>query len=85
MLEEYLAIAVSTRNHCHNEQVYQEQVVAPYRQLEGLLLNLERDNAEPSAEQLKEAWNWLKSIAHAKGAEIEEFGNPIETEGMFSR
>ncbi|MBQ4899274.1 ACP S-malonyltransferase [Paenibacillus sp. Marseille-P2973] len=85
VLEEYLAIAVSTRNHCHNEQVYQEQVVAPYRQLEGLLLNLEHNNAEPSAEQLREAWNWLKSIVNAKGAEIEDYGNPFETEGMFTR
>ncbi|MNW39060.1 Malonyl CoA-acyl carrier protein transacylase [compost metagenome] len=86
VLEQCLAAAVSVRNRCIDDQVYKEQVVAPYRQLESMLLSLERNNAEPSAEQLQDALNGLKTIIRAKGGTEEEYRYPrIEMERMLSR
>ncbi|MNI38438.1 Malonyl CoA-acyl carrier protein transacylase [compost metagenome] len=85
LLEQCLAAAVSVRNRCKDDQVYKEQVVAPYRQLESLLLSLEKNNAEPSAEQLQDALNGLKTIIRAKGGTEEDCLYPrIEMERMLS-
>ncbi|MEK4512317.1 [acyl-carrier-protein] S-malonyltransferase [Paenibacillus anaericanus] len=86
MLAQYLATAVSIRNRCMDDQAYKEYVVAPYRQIENLLLSLERDNAEPSIDQLHKALTVLKNIVLAKGAAEEEYPYPrIEMERMLSR
>lgn len=84
LIEECLATAVSIRNRCNDDQIYQEQVVAPYRKIESLLLDLEQNQTEPSPAQLQEVLNGLKTIVLAKGATEEEYRYPrIEMEGML--
>lgn len=84
LIEECLATAVSIQNRCNDDRIYQEQVVAPYRKIESLLLSLEQNQTEPSPAQLQDALNWLKTIVLAKGATEEEYRYPrIEMEGML--
>ncbi|MNN10938.1 Malonyl CoA-acyl carrier protein transacylase [compost metagenome] len=85
LLEQCLTAAVSVRNRCIDDQIYKEEVVAPYRQIESMLLSLEQNNAEPSAEQLQDALNGLKTIIRAKGGTEEDCLYPrIEMERMLS-
>lgn len=86
LLEQCLAAAVSVRNRCMDDEVYKKQIVAPYRQLENMLMSLEQNNAEPSAEQLQDALNELENIIRAKGGTEQEYRNPrIEMERMLTR
>ncbi|MNZ76376.1 Malonyl CoA-acyl carrier protein transacylase [compost metagenome] len=85
-LGQCLALAASVRNQCLDDQMYREQVIAPYRKIEHLLLQLEQSDAEPSDDQLRQAWDGLKTIIRAKGAPEDEYRNPLNVmERMLSR
>ncbi|GMK38595.1 hypothetical protein PCCS19_16490 [Paenibacillus sp. CCS19] len=72
VLGRMLASAVSTPNTNWNSEAYQNGVVAPYRRIETILEQSERDGLPASDEQLREAFRLLKQILHTKGLSAEE-------------
>ncbi|OPZ92652.1 MAG: Malonyl CoA-acyl carrier protein transacylase [Firmicutes bacterium ADurb.Bin419] len=67
-----LATAVCTKNTNSDDKEYAKGVVEPYRKIQKMKEELEADGCEPSAEQLKDAVEMLKSVFKTKGTDMEE-------------
>ncbi len=66
-----LKIAVSTKNFNHDTDTYQKTVVMPYKEVEGLYLDLREKNLYPEKEQVFKAVQMAVSILEAKKTPIE--------------
>lgn len=62
-----LAVAVCTRNTNWNEEEYRKGVIEPYEKIEQIQANLEREAAQPTVEQMREALDMLLSVFKTKG------------------
>jgi [acyl-carrier-protein] S-malonyltransferase len=67
-----LAIAVCTRNRNWNDEEYQKGVVEPYRKIQQLQDELEKDGKEPTKEQMQSALDMLRSVFVTKQTPVEE-------------
>ncbi|MCX7922790.1 MAG: ACP S-malonyltransferase [Clostridia bacterium] len=67
-----MAIAVCTRNRNWDNDEYQSGVVEPYRKIQQMADELEREGKEPTMEQMKEALAMLKSVFTTKKTPVEE-------------
>lgn len=72
LLSKCLAIAVCTPNNNWNNEAYQKGVVEPYKRVEKIVEELEWNNKEPTADQINEAIDMLKSVFTTKGTPIDE-------------
>ncbi len=67
-----IQIAVCTRNRNWNNDEYQKGVVEPYRRVQALQDELERESREPTPEEMKEALEMLRSVFATKRTPLDE-------------
>jgi [acyl-carrier-protein] S-malonyltransferase len=67
-----IQIAVCTRNRNWNNDQYQKGVVEPYRRVQGIQDELEREGREPTLEEMKEALEMLQSVFATKQTPLSE-------------
>lgn len=67
-----LAIAVCTKNSNWDNEEYYQGVVDPYRKVQSMLEEIERDNLEPTMEQMTNALEMLKSVFKTKNTQQDE-------------
>jgi [acyl-carrier-protein] S-malonyltransferase len=67
-----MGVAVCTKNRNWDNNEYQKGVVEPYRKIQNMVEELERDNKEPSVEQMKEGLEMLRSVFITKGTPLKE-------------
>lgn len=67
-----MAIAVCTKNSNWNSEEYQKGVVEPYRKIKNMCEELDRENRQPTFEQMKEAVHMLVSVFNTKGTPMDE-------------
>lgn len=83
-----LAIAVCTKNNNWDNEQYNKGVVEPYKRVREMLETLEREGADPSVEQMREALKMLKSVFDTKGTsqneQIQRFNQLFEETGLGS-
>ena len=72
LLTRSLAIAVCTRNTNWDNDEYQKGVVEPYRNIQQIVEELEKENKEPDMEQMQAALDMLTSVFKTKGTPKEE-------------
>jgi [acyl-carrier-protein] S-malonyltransferase len=85
-----LAIVVCTRNQNWDNDEYQKGVVEPYRKIQQLVDELEKENKEPTLAQMTEALEMLRLVFKTKKTpldeQIERFNqvfNETGTRGLF--
>ncbi|MCL6589229.1 MAG: ACP S-malonyltransferase [Firmicutes bacterium] len=85
-----LAIVVCTRNQNWDNDEYQKGVVEPYRKIQALVDELEKENKEPTLEQMTEALEMLRLVFKTKKTPLEEqierfnqVFNETGTRGLF--
>lgn len=67
-----LAIAVCTKNINWDNDEYQKGVVEPYRAIHNLVLEIENEDREPTDNEVKLAFDMLKSVFNTKFTPINE-------------
>ncbi|TKI55065.1 ACP S-malonyltransferase [Brevibacillus antibioticus] len=67
-----LVEAVATRNRNWNEEEYQEGVVKPYQMINEIAEEIDRSNAAPSVEQIRQALSHLKTILTTKQLPLDQ-------------
>jgi len=72
LLEACLAAATAARNRNGDLQTYREGVVRPYKELEALALQAERQGREPTVHEVRQGLRLLDRILTAKGVEDAE-------------
>lgn len=82
-----LAVAVCTRNYNWNNDEYQKGVIEPYKRIQRLQEELEQQKKQPSAKQMEEALEMLRSVFRTKKTPSEEqaerFTQIFEETGTF--
>lgn len=78
--EKCLAQAVSTKNRNRNinNKTYQQNIVAPYREIESIVARLEQSGEKPSEKQYETALSCLMNIFKAKELETEEIDERVK-------
>jgi [acyl-carrier-protein] S-malonyltransferase len=61
-----LGIVVSTKNRSDDLEIYEKQVVMPYRKIERLYERLKTEGKSPTKEEVEEALNMLEGVLAAK-------------------
>lgn len=61
-----IAEAICTKNNNHDEQEYQKGVVEPYRQVTRMKEEIEKANREPTAAEIRSAFEMLKTVFNTK-------------------
>ncbi len=72
LISRCMAIAVCTKNTNWNTEEYQKGVVEPYRKVKNMYEELEKENRQPTLEQMKEALYMLVSVFNTKGTPVDE-------------
>lgn len=67
-----MAIAVCTRNTNWDNDEYNKGVVEPYRKVQALVEELEKNGKEPTKEQMEEALDMLRSVFITKRTPVDE-------------
>lgn len=67
-----LAMAVCTRNRNWNNDEYEKGVVKPYEKIEKIQEQLEKEDVQPTTEQMQEALEMLKSVFKTKKVPVNE-------------
>lgn len=67
-----LAIAVSIKNNNWNNEEYMRGVIVPYRNIKSLTERLEKEDLEPTLEDIEQALNMLHSVFVTKKTPLEE-------------
>lgn len=67
-----IAIAVCTKNSNWDNEEYDRGVVKPYRKVQQMLEELEKQGTEPSLEQMNEALEMLRSVFITKRTPVDE-------------
>lgn len=67
-----LAIAVCTKNSNWDNEEYTRGVIEPYREIQKLRDELERENKEPSVQQMRDALYMLKKVFDTKRTPVDE-------------
>jgi [acyl-carrier-protein] S-malonyltransferase len=82
-----LAVAVCTRNSNWNNDEYQKGVIEPYRRIQKMQEELEKEQKYPSMQQMEDALQMLKSVFSTKKTPEEEqaerFSQIFEETGTF--
>ncbi len=73
-----LKIAISTKNCNSNTSTYQKDVVIPYKEIEGLYLELREKNLYPDKEQVLKAVQMVISVLEAKKTPIDLRSKKLE-------
>ena len=88
LIEKCIAITVCTKNSNWDNEEYQNGVVIPYRRIQEMLIQLEKEGKEPTLEQMQEALEMLKSVFNTKrtpiNEQIERFNQVIDESGTRS-
>lgn len=83
-----LAIVVCTPNQNWDNDQYQKGVVEPYRKVQQMLDQLEKENIEPALDQMKEALEMLRLVFVTKrtpvAEQVERFNQVFEETGTQS-
>ncbi len=61
-----IAMAVSTKNRNFNDDEYEKGVMSPYKSLQLLEQAIEKEQREPTTEEMRKAIGWLESIFDTK-------------------
>ncbi|HWR61033.1 MAG TPA: ACP S-malonyltransferase [Clostridia bacterium] len=72
LISRCMAIAVCTRNNNWDNEAYQKGVIEPYRKVQAMYEKLRSEDVEPSAEQVRNALDMLKSVFFTKQTPIQE-------------
>ncbi len=82
-----LATAVCTRNYNWDNDEYQKGVIEPYKRIQRLQEELEKQKKQPSKEQMEDALEMLRSVFRTKKTPSEEqaerFTQILEETGTF--
>jgi [acyl-carrier-protein] S-malonyltransferase len=82
-----LAVAVCTRNYNWDNDEYQKGVIEPYRRIQKMQEQLEKEQKNPSKQQMEEALQMLKTVFVTKKTPAEEqterFSQIFEETGTF--
>lgn len=82
-----LATAVCTRNYNWNNDEYQKGVIEPYKRIQKLQEELEKQKKQPSAKQMEDALEMLRSVFRTKKTpseeQVERFTQIFEETGTF--
>jgi [acyl-carrier-protein] S-malonyltransferase len=90
VVTECLRIVVCTRNRNFNNEEYQKGVVEPYKKIEKMQEEIEKNQSTPTKDQMLEALEMLKTVFETKKVpnqeQIERFNEIFEktnTKEMF--
>jgi [acyl-carrier-protein] S-malonyltransferase len=72
LISRCLAIVVCTQNRNWDNDEYQKGVVEPYRKVQQMLEELEKENQEPTLEQMKTALEMLRQVFITKRTPVAE-------------
>ncbi|MEK4044429.1 ACP S-malonyltransferase [Paenibacillus sp. FSL H8-0048] len=85
-----LAIAVCTKNTNWNDEEYRKGVIEPYRGIQKLVEDLEKEHKAPTHSQMEQALDMLKLVFTTKGTaqaeqknRFEQIFNETGLEGLF--
>lgn len=67
-----LAIAVCTKNSNWDDDQYHKGVIEPYRRINRMVEELEKEDLAPTIDQLQQALEMLKLVFVTKGTSAEE-------------
>jgi [acyl-carrier-protein] S-malonyltransferase len=88
LISRCLAVVVCTQNRNWDNDEYQKGVVEPYRKVQQMLDELEKENKEPAFDQMKEALEMLRLVFVTKrtpvAEQVERFNQVFEETGTRS-
>lgn len=67
-----MAVAVATRNRNWNEDEYKNGVIEPYRRLQQIQEELEKNSLEPTVDQMRDSLSLLAGIFDTKKTPVDE-------------